>query len=605
MPFLVPEQVPETGEYMAAKRRHWKEKDGRFWARIAVPKALQKVIGKTELMAPLGGNLRVADRSHPAAVARLQAILEKARLDVSLPPSLHVTVPQTPAITQSDLKRIAWKHYNVTLQQHEQNRANMPTPTQIADEYERLMRRIEAGEADPWRNPAGMFNVYADYELTAGARYLDQKLRERRLIALRKMVAAGETRFVDADIQEYLLSHNLTVVFGSSDWVSIGMALARAEIEALQRSLESDSGDFGGLPSDPMVTPPTAHVLASKPVPLRKLFSDYIISKQAIGHHADGGANWHYVISSLIQHLGHDDASKITKINILQWRDHLIASGLKAKTVANKYLAAVRALLRWAHDDARLPSNEAEKVMQKVPKKGRPREAGYTTPEATKILTVALAYQPAEALNPSNRESVHITAAKRWIPLLCAFTGARVTELAQLRKEDFRMEGNRWVIRITPDASSVKSGEYRDVPLHRQVIALGFFDFVNAAEDGPLFHGAKVQKGESAEQIKQRFKRNARTTSGRISEWLHDMKLVPDGVQPSHGWRHRFKTQGLELGVSTRVLDCIQGHAEPGSGSDYGDVTIPAMLHVIDALPEYELTVDRPQAIPYLIDSTL
>jgi integrase len=266
---------------------------------------------------------------------------------------------------------------------------------------------------------------------------------------------------------------------------------------------------------------------------------------------------------------------------------------LKAKTVADKHLAAVRALLRWAFDNARLPTNEAEKVIQKVPKKGKSREVGYTLREATRILTVSLAYQPAQAAKSANRESVHITAAKKWIPLLCAFTGARVTELGQLRKEDFRMEVKRWVIRITPDAGSVKSDEYRDVPLHRQVIALGFIDFVNAAADGPLFHGAKVQKGESAEQSRQRFKRNARTTSGRISEWLHELNLVPNGVQPSHGWRHKFKTQGLELGVSNRVLDCIQGHAEPGSGSDYGDVTITAMLHVIDAMPDYDLAAAR------------
>lgn len=33
------------------------------------------------------------------------------------------------------------------------------------------MRRIEAGEADPQRNPVAMFNVYTDYELMAGARH--------------------------------------------------------------------------------------------------------------------------------------------------------------------------------------------------------------------------------------------------------------------------------------------------------------------------------------------------------------------------------------------------------------------------------------------------
>lgn len=65
---------------MAAKRRHWKEKDGRFWARVSVPVALRPYfLGKTQLAEPLGGDRRVADRRHAAAVARLFEQLESAK----------------------------------------------------------------------------------------------------------------------------------------------------------------------------------------------------------------------------------------------------------------------------------------------------------------------------------------------------------------------------------------------------------------------------------------------------------------------------------------------------------------------------------------------
>lgn len=77
---------------------------------------------------------------------------------------------------------------------------------------------------------------------------------------------------------------------------------------------------------------------------------------------------------------------------------------------------------------------------------------------------------------------------KRWVPILCAFSGARVSEITQLRKQDIRKEGDGWVMRITPDAGTMKAGHYRDVPLHRQVIAKGFISFVKAAKDGPPFH---------------------------------------------------------------------------------------------------------------------
>lgn len=143
--------------------------------------------------------------------------------------------------------------------------------------------------------------------------------------------------------------------------------------------------------------------------------------------------------------------------------------------------------------------------------------------------------------HPSHRESAHITAAKRRVPLLCAFTGARVTEITQLRKQDVFKEAGRWMLRITPEAGSVKTGEYRDAPLHRQVVEPGFLEFVKGANEGPLFHGA---------QTPEKYLSGARTTSGRLSQWLHKLNLVPENVQPNYGWRHRFKTQGRELGMS-------------------------------------------------------
>jgi site-specific recombinase XerD len=44
-----------------------------------------------------------------------------------------------------------------------------------------------------------------------------------------------------------------------------------------------------------------------------------------------------------------------------------------------------------------------------------------------------------------------------------------------------------------------------------------------------------------------------------------------------HGFRHRFKTIGLEAGISTRVLDAILGHAAGTARDSYGDVTVKVM----------------------------
>ena len=249
--------------------------------------------------------------------------------------------------------------------------------------------------------------------------------------------------------------------------------------------------------------------------------------------------------------------------------------------MANVYLASVRAILKWAHQKDRLPSNLSDGIRQEVRKTVRTRERGYTSAEATQLLRMSVSYIPVEATNPSNREKPCLTAAKRWVPILCAFTGARVVEVAQLRKEDVRREGEHWVIRISPEAGSVKTGIYRDVPLHRQIVSLGFLDFVKSANSGPLFHNAAKP---------EKYLNGARVTAGRLSEWLNRSGVVPEGVQPSHGWRHRFKTVGRDVGASDRVLDAICGHSGKTTGDDYGDVTLGAKKRVIDSTPPYKLT---------------
>lgn len=574
---------------MAAKRRHWKEKNGRFWARISIPSALRPFFGnKTELIEALGGDLRIADRKHATAVARLQAQLDQARqLQAGRSDKDHDDTSARVsgnswqylpirALTDADVENAIWDTYTSCLEEYAAKRAAMPSPQDIEDEREMVFQRIESGRVD-CAQPTSVFNLYTDFELKSAARVHDSNLRARRLAALKNGLATGETRFVDLAVMQFVRTNALDVAPGSREWQDLAEKMMRAQIEALERTIKFDQGVFGDTPSDPLVRPPTK----SQHVSFTKLFHEYMTYAQSMGKHLDGGATWEPPIRSLMNFLGHDDATRISQADLLKWRDALLAEGKSPKTVADKYLAAVRAIFSWAVENLRLPSSPIEKVRQRVPKKVKIRESGFTTPEATRILKESLNYCPPETSNPSNRESPHIAAAKRWVPALCAFTGARVTEITQLRKQDIREENGRWILRITPEAGSVKSSDYRDVPLHLQVVELGFITFIQSADDGPLFHRAATP---------DKYLANARVTSGRLSSWLQDQGLIPEGIQPSHGWRHRFKTQGRELGMSDRVLDAIQGHSGRKAADDYGDVTITAKLRLIDALPDYDLS---------------
>ncbi len=73
----------------------------------------------------------------------------------------------------------------------------------------------------------------------------------------------------------------------------------------------------------------------------------------------------------------------------------------------------------------------------------------------------------------------------------------------------------------------------------------------------------------------------------RLGEFSRSMVSDPN-VAPMHGWRHRFRTVGMEAGIPTRVLDAIQGHAPRTAAEGYGEVTIKTMAQAMERPPRVE-----------------
>lgn len=65
---------------MAGKLRHWKDRNGRYSARIVIPPHLRAYLdNKAELEIQLGGDRRTALQNHAAAVASIQRQIGLAR----------------------------------------------------------------------------------------------------------------------------------------------------------------------------------------------------------------------------------------------------------------------------------------------------------------------------------------------------------------------------------------------------------------------------------------------------------------------------------------------------------------------------------------------
>ncbi|MCA1471928.1 tyrosine-type recombinase/integrase [Bradyrhizobium sp. IC3195] len=278
-------------------------------------------------------------------------------------------------------------------------------------------------------------------------------------------------------------------------------------------------------------------------------------------------------MARLVAFLQHDTASRVTPENIVRFKDYRVQSGVSPKTIKDSDLAGMKTVFGWAVVNRRLPSNPAEGITIKVGKSRKLRSKGFYDSEAIAILKHAREFVP-------GREAPKLAAAKRWVPWLCAFTGARVGEMIQIRKEDLRREGKLWVLHVTPEAGPVKSDEARDVVLHRQVIEEGFLEFFEKSKGGYLFIDPKA--GELGV-------RNAvKTARNKVNEFVREV-VKDKNVDPSHGWRHRFKTVGIDQGVEMRVLDAIQGHAPRNVSEGYGDVTIKAKANAIARFPSIEI----------------
>jgi len=274
-------------------------------------------------------------------------------------------------------------------------------------------------------------------------------------------------------------------------------------------------------------------------------------------------------MARLVTFLKHDIASRVTPEDVVRFKDYRVQSGVSPKTVKDSDLAGMKTVFGWAVVNRRLPSNPAEGITIKVGKSRKLRSKGFYDSESVAILKHAREFVP-------GREAPKLAAAKRWVPWLCAFTGARVGEMIQIRKEDLRREGKLWVLHVTPEAGPVKTDEARDVVLHRQLIEEGFVAFFEKSKGGYLFIEPKA--GELGV-------RNAvKTARNKVNEFVREV-VKDKNVDPSHGWRHRFKTVGIDQGVEMRVLDAIQGHAPRNVSEGYGDVTIKARANAIAKFP--------------------
>ncbi|WP_314948850.1 site-specific integrase [Bradyrhizobium cosmicum] len=397
----------------------------------------------------------------------------------------------------------------------------------------------------------------------------------------------GERRDADVEnrfggIVDATLRREAVLTTEDSRWQVIE-AVARDLTEGVKKLARNADGDFTADTYGNRFPPPTDLLqgISQTGKSLTALADAWHTAAVARGVRQRDARRWRAVVLRFKEWLTYDDLSRITPQKVQAWGDERSAAGVAPKTINDTDFAALRAVFGWGRQRDWLATNPAKEARIAGRGKKRTREKWFLEDEIAAILNAALAVQGTKRENPKT------TAAKRWVPWLCAYSGARVVEMIQLRKEDIRREGIAWVIRVNPEAGHVKTDDYRDVPVHEHLIATGFIEFVQQSRPGHLFCdvGKDGNTAGTADGVYKRVYTMVRSV------------LTDDRVQPNHAWRYTFKTYGHDAGLNDLTIDAICGHAARTQGEKYRGITVKKRVEVMAAFPRYKLTgVERAEA---------
>jgi integrase len=237
----------------------------------------------------------------------------------------------------------------------------------------------------------------------------------------------------------------------------------------------------------------------------------------------------------------------ITRAHGDDFRSWLQTLGTSAKT-AHDRLTWVKSLLVHAHRDLGLIAPQPWEGIDIEHHAEKPRKA-WSDDELRAFYSLPL----------FTRHALPTTAkagadAAYWVPLLGLYTGARVSELCQLVVSDVEAGKHGAVIRIAEEAegADVKStATHRSVPVHSELVRLGFLDYVAA------------RKTSGATSLWPRMPMRKGKPGAYFSDWINPFHRQATGNPKApafHELRDTVRTALHCAGVDRETIGWIIGH---------------------------------------------
>ncbi|MGO8297950.1 DUF6538 domain-containing protein [Rhizobium ruizarguesonis] len=519
-----PQKHPKTGIYQFRKR---------------VPEKLQGLLGKKEEKLSLGTrNLAEAKVLH----ARIAADVEER---------WHLLAAGSQSLSEKQAMGVAGEVYRDLIAQYDENPSALPLSQVLFDaaHIQKKKPRVMIAGSNP--------------ELAA--------------MMLQKALDRSKARVPDL-VESFLQKKGLRLDPQSLKMVvdRVGTAVMQAQAH-IRKMAEGDYRPDPEAARFPDLALPRPDVVAPRPTPklgeysILQVFEDYANEKKISPATL---IRWRPIIEKVSKEV--PDCRDLTRRWVIGWKDRLIASGLAQRSVRDTYLAVLRATCEWGVANDRLPENPVAKVTVSVPRKIKTRSPSYSKAEAATVLRATFNRTPVKMSSP-------MASARKWVPWLCAYTGARVGEISQLRKSDIAERDGFHLIWITPEAGTTKDSNARWVAVHSHLIELGFLKFVASSKNGPLFYDKSLARDPNSTHPQHK------KVGEKLCKWIRseEVGLTDDRLQPNHAWRHTFKTLARSAGMDVGARDYMQGHIPATEGEGYGEHLADVLSREIEKLPRF------------------
>ncbi len=587
---------------MATPFKH--QKTGVYYCRVSVPKELRDYIGKSELKRTLKTkDIKQARRLFPEVYSEFNSTIETARRRYETEQEISKRKTTSPdKLTMFDIQVLASRYFNDELKSL-RNSETFNAST-IA-KYDLIL--VNLGD---WKGNSGI--TEEDFK---------KGLEETEDMSATPLESNRNNALVEylGDTADKLLIDNGYAIPRKSNYYQTLIAYMALKVQKLsQLAMEFYSNNFSNSDFEQLanseMTPPASQVLKTKGTAPLKLFEDY---QEDLKLRKKGQEktlkrtlkDYEVAVKRFAEFTDNKPIEQVVPRDIAEFRDLLLRlptrpnkkvsamslvkqveyakvnelETLKPKTV-RKLLMALSAVFDFAREQTLIELNpvlgSTKRLTQSIKQRsGKDKE--YQLDDLVKIFSSPIfskSYRPPVA---EYGEAVY------WIPLISYYTGARREEVSQLYVHDVKKVNDIYYLKLEAndsDKSLKNKASARVVPIHDDLLSLGFLDYVKSLD--------------SSERLFPKLTIGSDGTYGfAIGKWLtlhfrEKLKISAD-LQPIHAFRHTFKTNARMAGMPKDIYDVLTGHTAGDVSSSYGHYPIELLHKEINKIPSIPVELSK------------